>query len=145
LEQVATSNVQNLDSKFKKNCIFVGCLTAGQSTKGTTTGAVWPSYLCHLLVFADWLVVGKDILCRLLGMTDCSHPKGSRQIFLCRLRVQAVGKGDLYRLPLLWLAAKTRAVGKVGFPVVTIDLTACGCLLLRVQIIQSTCILPLVL
>jgi hypothetical protein len=30
-------------------------------------------------------------------------------------KVQAVGKGDLCRLPLLWLAAKTRAVGKVGF------------------------------
>jgi putative transposon-encoded protein len=36
----------------KKNCIFVDCPTAEQSAKGTATGAVWPSYLCRLLVFA---------------------------------------------------------------------------------------------
>jgi hypothetical protein len=71
LEQVATSNVQNLDSKLKK--LHLCRLPDGRAVgKGDNDGCHLAQLPCRLLVFADWLAVGKDILCRLLGMTDCS-------------------------------------------------------------------------
>jgi hypothetical protein len=108
---VATSNVQNLDSKFKKKLHLCRLPDGGLSAKGTVTGVVWPSYLCRLLVFADWLAVGKDILCRLLGMTDCSQPTGN-----CEFKQSA--KVIFADCPCFGWRQRPGLSAKWGFPVV---------------------------